>query len=164
MVEKDYLLVLAGNTQVNLIGLKEIFEELKNQRHVPESVLKERLVEKAAQRNYIPESVKDGYGKTLLREFKKFIGEKVVEEKSEFLEVILLGAGCFSCNQLEKEIFAVLSETGLKAAFSYITDPIIIAQYGVLALPALIINGTLKSKGTIPSKLMTKKWLEKERR
>jgi hypothetical protein len=29
MVEKDYRLVLVGNTQVGLIGLKEIFEELK---------------------------------------------------------------------------------------------------------------------------------------
>ena len=50
MVEKDYLLVLVGNTQVGLIGLKEIFEELKSQRDIPESVLKERLVEKTAKK------------------------------------------------------------------------------------------------------------------
>lgn len=43
MEEKDYRLVLVGNTQVGLIGLKEIFEELKNQRGKPEPVLKEML-------------------------------------------------------------------------------------------------------------------------
>jgi len=32
MEEKDYRLVLVGNTQVGLMGLKGIFEELKVQR------------------------------------------------------------------------------------------------------------------------------------
>ena len=58
MEEKDYRLVLVGNTQVGLIGLKEIFEELKSQREKPDSVLKEMLVEKAARKNYIPDSIK----------------------------------------------------------------------------------------------------------
>ena len=31
MIEKDDRLVLVGNTQVGLIGLKEIFEELKRE-------------------------------------------------------------------------------------------------------------------------------------
>ena len=163
MVEKDYLLVFIGNTQVGLTGLKEIFEELKSQRGIPESVLKERLVEKAAKKNYIPDSIEEDYRKALFREFKKFLGEKVEEERSEFHEVIILGAGCYSCNQLEKDILDVLSETGIKAGLNHITDPGLIAQYGVLALPALIINGTLKSKGTIPSKSMIKKWLEEEK-
>ena len=48
MVEKDYRLILVGNTQVGLIGLEEIFKELKSQKNKSESVLKEMLVEKAA--------------------------------------------------------------------------------------------------------------------
>jgi hypothetical protein len=32
MTEKDYRLVVVGNTQIGLIGLKEIFKELKSQR------------------------------------------------------------------------------------------------------------------------------------
>ena len=163
MIEKDYRLVLVGNTQVGLIGLKEVFEELKNQREKPESVLKEMLVERAARGNYIPDSIKEEYRKALFREFKKFLGEKVEEEKREFLEVIVLGTGCFSCNQLEKDILAVLSETGIKAGLNHITDPNLIAQYGILPPPALIINGKVKSKGTIPPKSMIKKWLEEER-
>jgi hypothetical protein len=163
MIEKDYRLVLVGNTQVGLIGLKEVFEELKNQREKPESVLKEMLVERAARGNYIPDSIKEEYRKALFREFKKFLGEKVEEEKREFLEVIILGMGCFSCNQMEKDILAVLSETGIKAGLNHITDPNLIAQYGILPPPALIINGKVKSKGTIPPKSTIKKWLEEER-
>ena len=45
MTEKDYRLVLVGTTQVGLIGLKEIFEELKSQRRESESALKEMLIE-----------------------------------------------------------------------------------------------------------------------
>lgn len=163
MVEKDYRLVLVGNIQVGLIGLNEIFEELKNQMGKPESDLREILVEKAARKNYLPDSLKEEYRKALFREFKKFLGEKAEEERSEFLEVIILGAGCYSCNQLEKDILDVLSETGIKAGLNHITDPGLIAQYGILALPALIINGTLKSKGTLPPKSMIKKWLEEEK-
>jgi len=163
MIEKDYRLVLVGNTQVGLIGLKEVFEELKNQREKPESVLKEMLVERAARGNYIPDSIKEEYRKALFREFKKFLGEKVEEERREFLEVIILGTGCFSCNQLEKDILAVLSETGIKAGLNHVTDPGLIAQYGILALPALIINGKVKSSGRVPSKSMIKKWLEEEK-
>jgi len=150
-------------TQVGLIGLKEIFEELKSQREKPESVLKEMLVEKAAKKNYIPDSIKEEYQKALFREFKKFLGEKVEEERGEFLEVIILGTGCYSCNQLEKDILAVLSETGIKAGLNHITDPNLIAQYGILPPPALIINGKVKSAGRVPSKSMIKKWLGAER-
>jgi hypothetical protein len=163
MMEKDYRLVLGGNTQVGLIGLKEIFDELKTQKEEPESILKERLVERAARKHYIPDSIEEDYRKALFREFKKFLGEKVEEERGEFLDVIILGTGCYSCNQLEKDILAVLSETGIKAGLNHITDPNLMTQYGILPPPALIINGKVKSKGTLPSKSMIKKWLEEER-
>jgi len=128
MEERDYRLVLVGNTRVGLIGLQEVFEELKSQREKPGSVLKEMLVERAARGNYIPDSINEEYKKALFREFKKFLSEKVEDEKREFFEVIILGTGCFSCNQMEKDI----------------------------------INGKVKSSGTVPSKSMIKKWLEEE--
>jgi hypothetical protein len=163
MIEKDYQLVFVGNTQIGLIGLKEIFENLKSQRGNPESILKEMLVERAAKKNYIPDSIKEDYKKALYREFRKFLGEKVEEERRTFLEIVILGTGCFSCNQLEKDILSVLSETEIEAGLNHITDPILMAQYGILPSPALIINGKVKSKGTIPQKSMIKKWLEEER-
>ena len=163
MEEKDYRLVLVGNTQVGLIGLKEIFEESKSQRRESESALKQMLVEKAGNKNYIPNSAKGDYEKALLREFRKFLGGKVEEESTGFLEVAILGPGCYSCNKLEQDVMAVLSETGIQASLNHITDPSMMAQYGILPTPALIINRKVKSKGTIPPKSMIKKWLEEER-
>lgn len=164
MEEKDYRLVLVGNTQVGLIGLKEIFEELKEKRDKPEAELKLLLAEMAGRKNYIAASVKQEYEKALFREFKKFLGEKVEEERGGFLEVTILGPGCYSCNKLEQDVMAVLSETGFQASLIHITDPKLIAQYGVLPTPALIINGKVKSSGRVPSKPMIKKWLEEESR
>jgi hypothetical protein len=163
MEENDYRLVLVGNTQVGLIGLKTIFEELKGQKSEPELKLKELLVERVGKKNYIPSSVKGDYEKAIFREFKKFLGEKVEEERSEFLEVAILGPGCYSCNKLEQDVMAVLSESGIQAALNHISDPKLMTQYGILPTPALIINGKVKSAGRVPSKSMIKKWLEEEK-
>ena len=163
MEEKDYRLVFVGNTQVGLIGLKTVFEELKDRRSESESMLKELLVEKVGRKNYIPPSVKQKYEKALFRELKKFLGEKVEEERGEFLEVTILGSGCYSCNKLEQDVTAVLSETGIQAGLNHISDPSLMAQYGLLPTPALVINGKIKSKGTVPPKSVIKKWLEEER-
>lgn len=162
-MEKDYRLVLVGNAQVGLIGLKGIFDELKCKSGEPEPVLKEMLLEKAGRKNYIPNSVKEEYKKALFREFKKFLGEKVEEERSGFLEVIILGPGCYACDKLEQDVMAVLSETGIQAGLNHITDPDLMAQYGILPTPALIINGKIKSVGINPTKSSIKKWLEEEK-
>ena len=164
MEEKDYRLVFIGDTQVGLMGLKGIFEELKAQKGMTESDLKQMLVEKAGKKNYIPQSVKEEYAKALFREFKKSLGEKVEDKKGEFLEVTILGPGCYSCNKLEQDVMAILSETGTQVSLNHITDPTIMAQYGILPTPALIINGKVKSAGRVPAKSMIKKWLEEEQR
>ena len=164
MEEKDYRLVLVGRDQVGLVGLKEIFEELKPQRRKPESLLKELLVERTGKKNYIPASSREEYGRALFREFKKFLGEEVDEERGGFLEVSVVGPGCYSCNKLEQDVMAVLSETGIEASLNHISDPRLMAQYGILPTPALLINGKVKCTGRVPSKSMIKKWLEEERR
>ena len=163
MEEKDYRLVFVGNTQVGLMGLKKIFEELSSQRGKSEPELKELLVDRVGKKNYIPNSVRAEYEKALLREFKKFLDEKVEEERGGFLEVTILGPGCYSCNKLEQDVMAVLSETGIQAGLNHISNPNLIAQYGILSTPALIINGKVKFSGRVPSKPMIKKWLEEEK-
>ena len=164
MEEKDYRLVLVGNRHVGLIGLKAIFDELKPQRRKPESLLKEMLVQKAGRKNFIPDSVRQEYERALFREFKKFLGKKVEEERGGFLEVTVFGPGCYSCDKLEQDVTAVLSETGIKASLNHIADLGLMAQYDVHPTPALIINGKVKFTGRVPPKSMIKRWVEEKKR
>ena len=62
-----------------------------------------------------------------------------------------------------KDVLAVLSETGIKAGLNHVTDPSMRSQYGIFPTPALIINGKVKSRGTVPTKTLIKKWLEEEK-
>ena len=162
-MEKDQSLILVGKMQVGLVGLKEMFEEMKNARGTPEPELKAMLVEKVGRMNYIASSVRQEYEKALFREFRKFLGEKVEEEQGGFLEVTILGLGCYSCNKLEQDVMAVLSETGIQASLNHITDPALMSQYGNPPTPAIVINGKVKSKGVLPMKSVIKKWLEEEK-
>ena len=85
------------------------------------------------------------------------------EERGAFFEVTILGPCCYSCNKLEQDVMAVLSEAGIQASLNHISDPKLMTQYGIVITPALVINGKVKSKGTIPPKSMIKKWSEEER-
>ncbi len=93
-----------------------------------------------------------------MKKFKGFRGEKVEEEFSG-LQVRILGGGCATCEKLEKETLAALGELNLAADFGKEEDPRTIAKYGVLGIPALVINGKVKSVGRIPSREQVKKWL-----
>lgn len=160
--KRDYRLVRVGKNEVGLVGLTEIFEALKGKRQEPDALLGEMLVEEAQKKNYIPREAREDYKRGLLREFRKFLGEAVQEERREVLEVTILGPGCPSCNRLEQEVMSVLSEMGCAADLKHVTAPEAVVHYGIFATPALVINGKVRSKGTIPSRSMIRAWLEEE--
>ena len=43
--------------------------------------------------------------------------------------ITILGPGCYSCNKLEQDVMAVLSETGMQAGLNHVSDPNLMAQY-----------------------------------
>lgn len=61
-----------GGVKVGIVGLDEIFSEVYGCKMEDEEGLKKELVKRAAIYNYIPESVKEVYGNSLLREYKKY--------------------------------------------------------------------------------------------
>ncbi|TSA06515.1 MAG: thioredoxin family protein [Deltaproteobacteria bacterium] len=110
--------------------------------------------------NYIPSSVEAEYKAAFLREFKKFVGEPVVEEETSALNIAILGPGCPSCDQLEQMVMAVLTEENIGAGVEHVRDVREIASYGMVATPALVINGKIKSSGRLPSKTQIKDWIK----
>lgn len=76
-------------------------------------------------------------------------------------EIKLLGTDCARCRQLEALLEQTLSEVDAQGIdFEKITDIGKIASYGVLAVPALLVNGEVKSVGNVPSRADLKSWLE----
>ncbi|MBI5604737.1 MAG: thioredoxin family protein [Deltaproteobacteria bacterium] len=73
----------------------------------------------------------------------------------------VLGQGCPNCHALTQRIMEVLSELNLAADFEHVTDIKEIARYGVLQSPALLINGKVVARGTVPNKGQLIEWFKK---
>jgi small redox-active disulfide protein 2 len=157
MEDKILKISVAGHS-VGMVGLEEIFLQAKEKRRLSEVEIEKFLLEEAKKKNFIPPRTEGEYANALLREFKKFMGEKVEEDFST-LQVRVLGPGCVNCQKLEQETMAALAELNLIADFDHVQDMEEIAKYGVLGTPTLVVNGQVKSVGRIPPIEQIKKWL-----
>ncbi len=70
-----------------------------------------------------------------------------------------MGVGCPRCEKLEQDLMAMMAELNIAAGLEHVRDPIEIANYGVMGSPALIINGEVKTVGSVPPKNKLKEWL-----
>jgi hypothetical protein len=160
MSQDDATQIRVGNSPVGIIGLKTVIEDMAEEyEDRPDREVMEELLNRLEKRNYIPEIAKEEYGKAFLREFKKFLGEPFDEEISEVPEIKVLGPGCFQCNSLERELMEVMAEIDLVADVEHVTDIKEIGRYGVMGTPALLINGEVKSVGSVPPRSKLKEWL-----
>ena len=75
------------------------------------------------------------------------------------MKIEILGSGCPKCKQLEENTRKALEETKKKAEIVKVTDINEIISRGVMATPAIIIDGKLKASGRIPEVEEIKKWL-----
>lgn len=157
-MEEKVLRIPVGGNPVGMVDLEEIFSQARDQHGWSEVQLEKFLLEEAKKRNFIPSKMEGIYAQALLKAFKRFCGEEV-EEDSPGLQVRILGGGCVNCQKLERETLSALGELNLVADFDKEEDPRKIAQYGVLGISALVINGKVKSVGRVPSREQIKKWL-----
>lgn len=80
------------------------------------------------------------------------IAAKEKAAKEAECSVKVLGGGCAKCNALEESTVAALTELGMDTAIEYITDFSVIATYGVMSTPALVVDGTVVSFGKVLKK------------
>ena len=59
----------------------------------------------------------------------------------------VLGPGCKSCHELNEASIAAVKELGMDLEVEYITDMETIVSYGVMSMPALVINEKVVSMG-----------------
>jgi hypothetical protein len=161
MSQDDVVQIRVGGQAVGIIGLKAAIEEVAETcKDRPEEEAQAELLRWLSKRNYIPDRARAEYGKAFLREFRKFLGIPLEEERSSGLEVKVLGPGCAQCDRLEHELMAAMAELNLAGDIQHIRDVKEIGKYGVMGTPALIINGKVKSVGKVPPKSTLMDWLK----
>ncbi|MBN1940362.1 MAG: TM0996/MTH895 family glutaredoxin-like protein [Candidatus Aminicenantes bacterium] len=75
------------------------------------------------------------------------------------MEIKVLGMGCARCSDLEQRARKALAEMGLSTEVEKVDDIQKIMAYNIMATPGLVINGTVKAAGRIPSIEEIKKWI-----
>ncbi|HEX9600770.1 MAG TPA: thioredoxin family protein [Mariniflexile sp.] len=66
------------------------------------------------------------------------------------MEIKVLGTGCAKCKALEKSVYNSLAELHIEAEVSKVEDIMQIMQYGVMHVPALVIEGKVVLSGRVP--------------
>jgi small redox-active disulfide protein 2 len=62
----------------------------------------------------------------------------------------ILGTGCPKCNQLAAATEAAAQALGLEYHLEKVADLKRIMEFGVMATPALVVNGVVKCVGRVP--------------
>ena len=161
MSQKDVRKIKVGKHNIGIIGLENTLEVVaKDYAGKPEAEIIDELLIRLSEKNYIPGNIRQEYGKAFLREFSKFLGRPYEKEVFEGLEVKVLGQGCTQCDKLEQELMHVMAEYEFVADIEHVRDLKEIGKYGVMGMPALIINGKVKSVGRVPPKNKLIEWLK----
>jgi Thioredoxin domain len=161
MAATDITQIKIGAHKVGIVGLQNAVEELAPDfAHESDDTVAAELCKRLSRQNYIPAKVRESYGRAFLREFRKFLGQPYQKDSFKILEIKVLGPGCAQCDRLEKDVMDVLSEMNQAADLEHVRDIKEIAKYGVMGMPALIINGRIMGWGNPPPKSKIQEWLE----
>ena len=68
------------------------------------------------------------------------------------MEIKVLGTGCPNCKKTKAVVAAAVSELGVDAQVVEVTELADIMAYGVMATPALVIDGVVVGSGGVPTK------------
>lgn len=74
-------------------------------------------------------------------------------------EVLVLGPGCAKCKETYKVVERVIHENYLDVKLSKIEDITEMMSYNIMTTPSVVVDGTVKIKGHVPSTDEVKKVL-----
>ena len=76
------------------------------------------------------------------------------------VKVKVLGPGCSKCKLLEQKLINLRSSNQLDFEVEKVNQLDEIMSYGILMTPGLVINGQVKSSGTIPKDEQIINWIK----
>lgn len=71
----------------------------------------------------------------------------------------VFGSGCCKCSDAGKVVAAAVQEAGVDAQIEKVTDFKAMMALGIMATPAVAIDGKVMCTGRIPSREEVLKWL-----
>ena len=158
--EDEVVKIRIGEFTVGIVGLKAALEKAFGASLPSDDEVAQYLLEQLKSKNYIPPKSESEYAKAFLREYRKHIGEPIEAEKQQGLEVRILGPGCPNCDKLEQMVYKVMTAEGIAGDVEHVKDLNQIAAYGMVATPALVINGEVRSSGRLPRERQLRDWLK----
>jgi len=78
------------------------------------------------------------------------------------MKVQILGSGCTKCKTLEQKIRSLNDQHALNLEIEKVTELKKIVRYGIMMTPGLVINGVIKSVGSIPKDDQLLEWIKGE--
>ncbi|WP_075589771.1 thioredoxin family protein [Labilibacter marinus] len=66
------------------------------------------------------------------------------------MDIKVLGTGCTKCNNLLKVTTEAVNELGIDATITKVEDFPKIMEFGVMTTPALVVDGKVILKGSVP--------------
>ncbi len=96
---------------------------------------------------------KKGFWSTLFAPKKKSCccNSNITALGAKVNEVLVLGPGCAKCKETYKVVERVISENNLDVKLLKIEDIVEIMSYNIMTTPAVVVDGTVKIKGHVPS-------------
>ena len=80
---------------------------------------------------------------------------------SSVSNIRVLGAGCTSCHEQYENAMAAVRAMGLNLEVEYITDMERVMEYGVMSMPAIVVNDKVVSMGKVLKAADVEKLLRK---
>jgi small redox-active disulfide protein 2 len=74
-------------------------------------------------------------------------------------DILVLGPGCQKCRVLYERTKQAVEEMGLECEIVKVSDMNAIVGFGVLTTPALVVDGTVKMSGRVPTVAQLKEML-----
>lgn len=82
-------------------------------------------------------------------EAEKITNDCCPEAKDGICCIKVLGAGCKSCHELYENAKQAVNDMGLSVEVEYITDMQKVMEYGVMSMPALVVNEKVVAMGKV---------------
>ena len=76
------------------------------------------------------------------------------------MNIKVLGGGCSKCETLLANTKEAVANTGVEAEVEYITDFAVIAGYGIMSMPAIIVDEKIVSMGKVLKSSEIEKFLK----